>query len=255
MDVKQNGPNELNYANIFATYWLPALAYLSLHGSLHKHIHHILAPYTSISTTYWLPALVYRSLRGSPCDCTHCSNAVTQRNKCRVYLRRWRFCSTCDHVITSLSLSLSYTVQHLTYVYNLCINHNCFPSDLKTAKAVPLSKGKDLTDINNYRSISVLSSISKPLEKHVHKHLLKYFDRFNLIHTHQSGFRPQNSCQSALTCLVARLLSSINKSKLNGVVFLDLKKAFDLIDHQILLKKMKMYQLSGNAIQFLKIIY
>ena len=148
-------------------------------------------------------------------------------------------------------LSLPYIVQHLTYVYNLCINHSCFPSDLKTAKVVRLPKAKDLND-NNYCPISVLSSISKPLEKHVHKHLLKYLDRFNLIHTHQSGFRPQHSCQSALTCLVDRLLSSINDSKLNDALFLDLKKAFDLIDYQILLKKMKTNQLSDNTIQFFK---
>ena len=139
-------------------------------------------------------------------------------------------------------LSLPYIVQHLTYVYNLCINHNYFPSDLKTVKVVPLPKAKDLTDINNKSSHFRLASISKPLEKHVHKHLLKYLDRFNLIHTHQSGFRPQHSCPSALTCLVDRLLSFINDSKLNGVVFLDLKKAFDLIDT---------YQLSDKiAIQF-----
>ena len=62
--------------------------------------------------------------------------------------------------------------------------------------------------------------------------------------------RPQHSCQSALTCLVDRLLSSINDSNWNGVVFLDLKKAVDLIDHEILLKKMKTYQLCDNAIQF-----
>ena len=68
-----------------------------------------------------------------------------------------------------IMLSLPDIVQHLTIVYNLCINHKCFPSDLKTAKAVPLPKAKDLTDINDYRPISVLSSISKPLEKHVLK--------------------------------------------------------------------------------------
>ena len=68
---------------------------------------------------------------------------------------------------TVYAFFLPYTVQHRTYVYNLCINHNCFPSDFKTAKVVPLPKAKGLTDINNYRPISVLSSISKPLEKHV----------------------------------------------------------------------------------------
>ena len=164
--------------------------------------------------------------------------------------------SGCDGISNKIiKLSLPYSVQHLTYVYNLCINHSCFPSDVKTAKVFPLPKAKDLNDINNYRPISVLSSVSKPLEKHVHKHLLKYLDRFNLIHTHQSGFRPQHSCQSALTCLVDRLLSSINDSKLNGVVFLDLRKAFDLIDRQILLKNMKTYQLSDNAIQFFVVVF
>ena len=121
--------------------------------------------------------------------------------------------SSCDAVSNKIiMLSLLYIVQHLTHDYNLCISHNCFPSDLKTAKVVPLPKAKVLTDINNYRPISVLSSTSKALEKHVHKHMLKYFDRFNLIHTHQSGFRPQHSCQTKLTYLVDRLLSSINDS-------------------------------------------
>ena len=60
-------------------------------------------------------------------------------------------------VITLLRFFLPYIVQHLTYVYNLCISHSCFPSDLKTAKVVPLPKAKDLNDISNYRPISVLS--------------------------------------------------------------------------------------------------
>ena len=80
--------------------------------------------------------------------------------------------SGCDGISNKIiMLSLPYIVQHLTYVYNLSINHSCFPSDLKTAKVVPLPKVKDLNDINNYRPISVLSSISKTLEKHVYKQL------------------------------------------------------------------------------------
>ena len=59
-------------------------------------------------------------------------------------------------------ISLPYIVQHLTYVYNLCIKHNCFSSNLKTTKVTPDPKAKGLTDINNYRPISVLSPLSKP---------------------------------------------------------------------------------------------
>ena len=78
----------------------------------------------------------------------------------------------------------------------------------------------------------------------MHKHLLKYLDRFNLsLHTSQDFDHNSHVSQHL------PVLSSINDSKLNGV-FLDLKKAFDLIDRQILLKKMKTYQLSDNAIQF-----
>lgn len=159
--------------------------------------------------------------------------------------------SGCDGFSnTILMLSLPFIVQHLTYVYNLCLKQNCFPSTFKTAKVIPLPKSKDLTDMNNFRPISILSSLSKPLEKHVHRHLLKYLDRFNLIHVYQSGFRPKHSCQTALTCFIDRLLSSINDSDLTGVVFLDLKKAFDLVNHNILINKLKTYQLSDNAVQF-----
>ena len=82
--------------------------------------------------------------------------------------------SGCDGISNKIiMLSLPYIIQHLTHVYNLCIKHKCFTSDFKTAKVVPLPKAIFLTDINNHRPISLLSSVSKPLEKHVLKHLLK----------------------------------------------------------------------------------
>ena len=89
--------------------------------------------------------------------------------------------SDCGGISNRIILiCLPFIVQHLTYIYNVCTKHNCFPSNLETAKVIPLPNGKDLSNINNYCPISVLSSISKPLEKHVHRHLLKYLEKLML---------------------------------------------------------------------------
>ena len=76
--------------------------------------------------------------------------------------------------VNLLKLALPYIVEPLTYVYNLCIKQNIYPTSLKIAKVVPLPKSKDRSDPNNYRPISLLPILNKPLEKHVQKHLLSY---------------------------------------------------------------------------------
>ena len=98
-----------------------------------------------------------------------------------------------------LLTALPYIVHHLTYIYNLCVKASKFPSGLKTVKVIPLPKVKKPSNLNDYRPISILSALSKPLEKHIHKHLLQFLDQHNLIHPLQSGFRPKHSCQTALT--------------------------------------------------------
>ena len=149
-----------------------------------------------------------------------------------------------------LKLSLPYTIESLTYIYNLCIAHNTFPSDLKTAKVIPLPKTKDKLDPNNYRPISLLPVLSKPLERHVHKHLFEYLESRSLLHPNQSGFRPRHSCHTALSRLADMWLNNINNSRLTGVIYLDFRKAFDLVDHGTLLQKLSCYLNSTSSVSF-----
>ena len=149
-----------------------------------------------------------------------------------------------------LKLSLPYTVESLTYIYNLCISQNVFPSALKTAKVIPLPKTKDRSDPNNYRPISLLSVLSKPLERHIHKNLLEYLETRKLLHPFQSGFRPRHSCHTALARLVNTWLNNVNNSQLTGVIYLDFRKAFDLVDHETLVQKLHCYLSNTSSVSF-----
>ena len=151
---------------------------------------------------------------------------------------------------TLLKMALPHLVDTLTYLYNLCIHNNVFPNNLKESKVIPIPKSKETSDINNYRPISLLSVFSKPLEKHVHKTFLNYLEKNNLIHPLQSGFRPGHSCHTALTHLLDQWLTAINESDITGAIFLDLKKAFDLVDHEILIKKIYLYTNSSQTTTF-----
>ena len=109
-----------------------------------------------------------------------------------------------------------------------------FPNAFKMAKVIPLNKSGDSLNPSNYRPISFVSVLAKELEKHTNKHLLLHLDKYNLHHN-LSGFRRKHSCQTALTSLVEQRLTNINNDEFNGVIFVDFKKAFDVIDHNLLL--------------------
>ena len=140
-----------------------------------------------------------------------------------------------------LKMTLPYISEALTHTYNLSIAQNTFPSVFKEARVIPLPKGDDTSSLDNLRPISILPVLSKPLERHIHKHLMNYLETKTLLHPFQSGFRPKHSCQTALTRLCDTWLDAINSRNMVGAVFLDLKKAFDLVSHGILLQKLKLY--------------
>ena len=105
----------------------------------------------------------------------------------------WALRQSCTRDIDGLDgrilkLACPIIVETLTYLYNLCIDKNCFPSKFKQAKVVPIYKSGDTADPSNYRPISILSFSSKPLEKHIHKSLYASLNNNSLIHENQSSF-------------------------------------------------------------------
>ena len=125
----------------------------------------------------------------------------------------------------------------LCKLMNCSIRAGVFPQRWKTAKVRPLFKSGDRSDVNNYRPISVLPVISKLLERHVHSAFYAYLRDNNLLYVGQSGFREYHSAETSLISLMDKLLFNLDNNRVTGMVLIDYCKAFDMVDHPILLEK------------------
>jgi len=140
----------------------------------------------------------------------------------------------------------------LTLIINQSLNTGIFPESLKIAKVLPVHK-KDANDVfTNYRPISVLSSVSKVFERVIHDQLCQYFTDNNLLFDSQYGFRSKHSTELAALELIDRIVCGMDKSKIPVSIFLDLSKAFDTLDHDILLDKLQYYGLYGRNLDLMK---
>ena len=149
-----------------------------------------------------------------------------------------------------LKLAKPVILNSLVYIMNLSLKTGVFPDLWKEAKVIPLHKGGDDLSTNNFRPITILPVVSKIIEKAVHKHLYGHLSDNNLINENQSGFRPFHSTETCLINMINSWTSSMNSGEMIGVAFIDLRKAFDTVSHDILLSKLDNLGVSSTALRW-----
>ncbi len=140
----------------------------------------------------------------------------------------------------------------LTLIFNQAITLSTFPDEWKMARVIPLHKSGQRNIPGNYRPISVLPAISKIMERILYDQLYNYLTKFELLSDSQFGFRKFHSTATALLDCTNDWYVNLDRKMFNLVVFIDLKKAFDTVDHTILLRKLELYGIKGQALTLLE---
>ena len=122
---------------------------------------------------------------------------------------------------------------------NRSIQEGFFPVCLKTAKVIPLHKNGSFENPSNYRPISLLSSLSKVFEKVLNTRMVEFLEKHQLLSNIQFGFRPKRSCTHAIASVTELMRNVIDSQKMGFACFIDFQKAFDTIDHSLLIKNYK----------------
>lgn len=140
----------------------------------------------------------------------------------------------------------------LCKIVNQCLKMGVFPDALKLAKVIPIHKKNEDYLFDNYRPISLLSSVSKVFERIINDQIANYFTNNNLFYACQYGFRQNHSTELAATELIYKIQKNMDKKETAINIFLDLSKAFDTLDHNILLEKLKTYGFSNLALKLMQ---
>ena len=153
-------------------------------------------------------------------------------------------------ILKVISPSVCYPLKE---IINLSFATGMYPDNLKIAKVVPIFKNKgDRLIISNYRPISLLSNINKIFEKLVYSRLYSFLDLHNCIYELQFGFRVKHSTNHALLSLTEMIRDALDNGKFACGIFIDLQKAFDTVDHRILLRKLDYYGVRGLSNNWFK---
>ena len=138
----------------------------------------------------------------------------------------------------------------LACLINRCLANSRFPSAGKCSKVIPVYKSEERSLLDNYRPISILPVLSKVFERVVHQQLYTYLEENNLLSKNQFRFRTSSSTQHAVTKFSDSIRQNMDKGLMTGAIFIDLRKAFDTVDHASLLSKLTIYGIRNEELMW-----
>ena len=203
-------------------------------------------PQSSISPYLYVRQNTHPDIEYSPVSPTEVSDIIKSLN-------------TTETGVNEISVNFfkkyhNYFLQCLCDIINQCFSNGMFPDFLKNATVIPILKKGSSSDMTNYRPIALLPFISKIFEKCIFNRLSNYASLCNLLVPTQFGFRKNKSTQDAIILITEKIYDAFNagNGSFNINIFIDFQKAFDTIDHSILMNKLSMYGITGIYHEVLK---
>ena len=135
----------------------------------------------------------------------------------------------------------------LNHIMNLSLEQGTFPKELKIANIIPIFISGETDIIGNYRPVSLLTTVSKVFERMLYTRLLDFITQQKILYNLQFGFRVGHGTHMAILKLLDNIIDTLDRGDYTATIFLDFSKAFDTVNHQILLQKLNHYGIRGTA--------